>query len=120
MGLPQPLTPQAPLLEGAGAEALDQHVGAGAQRAQGFSPLGRAQIAPHRLDPAEVGPKARPDAVDDRRRQPHGVAQARVLDLDHPRAEVHQHAHEHRPGQHARGVDHQVAGERERRHGRGP
>ena len=76
--------------QGARAKALDQHVGAGEECQQGLAPALALEVERDALDTGEqeLGERALP--VDLGRRVAHRIAGRRLLDLDHPRAEVAQ------------------------------
>ncbi len=82
VGLVQPLGRQAPALEGAGPEVLDEHVGLGDQAQQ---QLGAGLGVEVQGDRPLVAPEARPPQGDAVLRRPvgaRGIGLARVLDLD--------------------------------------
>ena len=74
--------PDVPLLERAGPEVLDDHVGRLGEPAEHVLALRRAQVERHALAPAAFDRPEQRVAVDERPDLAHEVAAARLLDLD--------------------------------------
>jgi hypothetical protein len=111
---------EAELVHRAGPEVLDQHVGLGRQLAQQLLALGVLEVEAHALlvpvvlrEVAAAGITAL-GVAQARREAAHVVGIARVLDLDHPRAEVGEHLRAVGAGHHAGDVDDGDAVQRKR------
>ena len=113
--LVQPLGRQAPALEGAGPEVLDEHVGA--RRPGGSSSSAPASVSRARVIGPLVAAEARPpqgDAVLRRAVGARGIGLAGVLDLDDVGAEVAEDRGGERAGEQGGDVDDPHPGERGR------
>ena len=78
--------------QGAGAEALQQDIGAVEQREQDVSPAAALEVERHALDSRQKELRERAAVLAERRRGAHRVAVHRFFDFDHSRAEVAQEA----------------------------